>query len=286
MPAFRLASALGLVALLWGARAASQPTEGAPPAEPSAPVAAPAPAAAPGSAESACYPACREGFTCHQGQCVSLCNPPCPEGLECVEGKRCEPPLPGGRSPKVYEPPAPAVKPFERRNHALLGLHLGFPGPFERDGQEGDLGTTVGFNLRGDSPVASYVLLGPMLQLGAWSPDITPEPSNSYYLDLDFVLRFRAPLTTSKFNYQIWLGMPVGLTVNILGDHPPDVSGVGLGWNIGVLFGGAAHFSPKFGLFAEVGWLQHKFSHDGEVGPDYDFTLQQACLNLGIVLRN
>jgi hypothetical protein len=280
---------LGAVAWLGSAPAVAQPADSAAPAAPATSAAPsfdepPARGAAP--TPGACYPACRDGFTCHQGQCVSLCNPPCPEGLECMEGRRCEPPLPGAQRGKIYEPPPPPVKAFEQRNHALIGFHLGFPGSFERDATEGELGTTLGFNFRGDAPIATYVLLGPMFQVGAWTPDITPEPSASYYVDLDLVLRFRAPLTTSKFNYQIWLGMPVGLTVDILGDHPEATSGVGLGWNIGVLFGGAAHFSPKFGLFTELGWLQHRFSHSGEGVQDLDFKLQQWCFNVGIVVRN
>src|SRR5688500_8904462 len=70
-----------------------------------APATTPAPPApAPATArEAACFPACRDGFTCYQARCVSLCNPPCPEGLGCVEGKRCEPPLPTGRGDQVYE---------------------------------------------------------------------------------------------------------------------------------------------------------------------------------------
>jgi hypothetical protein len=220
---------------------------------------------------------------------VSLCNPPCPEGLACIEGRRCEqpstePPLPdhGG----VYEPPPPPVKAFENRSHTLLGFHLGLPGKLERDGAKQALATTLGFNLRADTPIAGYVLLGPMLQLGAWSPDVTPEPSNNYYVDLDLVLRLRAPLTTSKTNYQIWIGVPVGITVSALGDEIPNTPGVGLGWNIGAMFGGAAHFTPKLGAFAEVAWLQHKMSHEPEVGPDLDFELQQWCLNLGIAIKN
>lgn len=252
--------------------------------------ATPPPAATPATVAPAagdtCFPACREGFTCHQQRCISLCNPPCPEGLECAQGRRCEPPLPGGRPGKVYEPPAPPVKGFEERSHTLLAFHLGVPGSVEQDGQRGSLGSTLGFNLRGDAPIASYVLVGPMLQLGAWSPDVTPEPSSNYYVDLDLVLRLRVPITTTRFNYQAWLGMPIGLTVDVLGSDVPNVSGLGLGWNIGVLFGGAVHFTPKFGLFAEGGWLQHKLSHSAEVGQDLDFELQQWCLNLGIVVKN
>lgn len=273
----------GLANLLAAAPGASQEAAATVVAAPT--TAAPAaPSAAP--AQQTCFPACREGFTCHERRCISLCNPPCPEGLECVAGRRCEPPLPGARPGKVYEPPAPPVKAFEERSHTLLGFHLGLPGKVEQDGQRESLGSTLGFNVRGDAPIASYVLLGPMLQLGAWSPDVTPEPSNNYYVDLALLLRVRAPITTSRFNYQLWLGMPIGVTIDVLGGDIPNVSGLGLGWNIGVLGGAAVHFTPKFGLFAEVGWQQHKLSHSAEIGQDLDFELQQWCLNLGIVVKN
>jgi hypothetical protein len=231
----------------------------------------------------ACFPACREGFTCHQGQCVSLCNPACPAGLECVAGRRCEPPLPGAGS-RPYEPPPPPHKAFEELSHTLLGFHWGLPGSVNVDGRDGDADTTLGFNLRADSPIAKYVLLGPMLQLGSWRPTATPAASHRYYVDLDLVLRFRVPITTSKLNYQLWLGMPVGISGNI----PDDAANaeLGIGWNIGVLFGGALHFSPKFGLFAEVGWAQHRFQHSRDALPDLDLALRQPLLNLGIVFRN
>jgi hypothetical protein len=129
------------------------------------------------------------------------------------------------------------------------------------------------------------VLLGPMLQLGSWRPDVTPAASHNYYIDLDLVLRFRAPITTSKLNYQVWVGMPIGLSLDVLGSDAPE-SSLGIGWNVGVLFGGAVHFTPKFGLFGEVGWQQHRISHSQDPNPDLDFKLQQALLNLGIVVRN
>jgi hypothetical protein len=46
---------------------------------------------APPAAEPACFPACRSGFTCHEGQCVSLCNPPCAGGERCLASGECEP---------------------------------------------------------------------------------------------------------------------------------------------------------------------------------------------------
>ena len=201
-----------------------------------------------------------------------------------MDGRRCEPPK--GSAPPAYEPPPPPKKTFLENGHALLAFHYGFAGSLEKDGQEGgSSSSTLGFNLRSDSPVAGYVLLGPMLQMGAWNTS-EAQGDRSFYFDLDFVLRLRYPIMTPKFNYQVWVGMPVGLTIDVLGYDVNDVATVGLGWNIGVLFGGAVHLTPKFGLFAEGGWLQHRFSHSGGEVQDRDIALQQWILNLGIIVRN
>lgn len=61
---------------------------------------------------------------------------------------------------------------------------------------------------------------------------------------------------------------------------------IGLGWDIGVLFGGAVHLTSKFGLFAEVGWEQHRITHSNDTIADVDIKLQQALLNLGVIVRN
>ena len=243
----------------------------------------PAPAAAPTPVQ--CFPACREGFVCYQGRCISSCNPPCPHGEVCIEGRRCEVPLPGPAY-DPNEPLPPPVKPFETRSHGLLGFHLGFAGTVERDDVESDLVSTLGFNLRGDVPVERYLLLGAFFQFGAWRADIEPEPDRNYYIDIDFFLRGRIPIVTDSANFQIWGGVPIGLTLDILGEDAPGISGLGLGWNVGALFGGAIHFSPKFGLFAELGWMQHRMSHDAETGSDLDFRLGQWNTNLGFVFKN
>jgi hypothetical protein len=39
--------------------------------------------------EAACFPACRAGYLCHEGQCVSACNPPCAAGESCTAAGEC-----------------------------------------------------------------------------------------------------------------------------------------------------------------------------------------------------
>ncbi len=246
-----------------------------------------APSHGQGSAEAAapaCFPTCRDGFMCHEGRCISRCNPPCPAGLESIGGRRCEPPLPS-QPARPYEPPLPPSKDFAELSHALLGFHWGLPGSLGTDDRDGDSAHTLGFNLRADAPLAKYVLLGPLVQFGSWRPQAAR--SHDYYIDLDLLLRLRAPITTSRFNYQLWIGAPIGVSLNVLGaDAVSGAAKLGVGWNVGVLFGGAVHFSRKLGVFAEAGWQQHRLTHDRKTGPDLDFELQQPIVNLGLIVRN
>jgi hypothetical protein len=239
----------------------------------------PAPAAPSGAG---CFPPCREGFVCNAAQCVSWCNPPCPSDQVCFEGRRCDYPLPKVPGRAIYEPPVPLAKPFESRSFFMLGFHYGFPGSFEQSGLAAPLDSTIGFNLRGDAPIERYLLLGPLIQFGAWRPDVTPTAGHNYYIDVNFYLRGRIPITTPQANFQFWGGVPIGFTFDILGQGIPGVSDMGIGWTIGVLFGGAVHFTPNFGLFTEAGWIQHKISH----GQNVDFRLAQWELNLGFVFRD
>ncbi len=36
-----------------------------------------------------CLPSCRDGYLCHQGQCIAACNPPCAQGEQCVGEGQC-----------------------------------------------------------------------------------------------------------------------------------------------------------------------------------------------------
>jgi hypothetical protein len=165
----------------------------------------------------------------------------------------------------------------------MIGFHYGFSGNVNFPPGEIDLAPTLGVNLRGDVPIEKYLLLGPLFQFGAWRPASPGDPSYSYYVDVDLYVRGRLPITTSSTNFQIWAGVPVGLTFNMLGSGvAPNVSGAALGWNIGVLGGAAVHFSPKVGVFTEIGWLQHKFTHSGDPQSLY-VRVSQMNFNVGFV---
>jgi hypothetical protein len=276
----RVSRAVGLAvaALTLAASAARAQAPAEPPPLASSPLAAaPAPSGAP--AGSACFPACREGFICTaDARCVSLCNPPCPSDQVCVEGRRCDV---APSSAPIYEPPPPPRVTFAERSHSLLAFHYGFSSTVDVAGEDGPESSVLGVNVRTDMPVAKYFLVGPMLEFGVYDP--------AYYFDLDLTLRARIPIDAGAVQFQIWAGMPIGLTLSFLKDEfaasfRPDVDGFALGWNIGVLFGGAVHFSREFGLFTELGWQQHVMSHARGTG-SVELVLHPWIWNAGFVFR-
>jgi len=163
----------------------------------------------------------------------------------------------------------------------MLGFHYGFSGDLEGDPLTNPLASTYGVNLRGDVPIERYLVLGPLFQFSTWRADSDPAPSRSYAFDVDFYARARLPITVKSTNLQFWAGVPIGFTFEILGPTIPGVSEAGLGWNFGVLAGGAVQFTPKLGVFTELGWLQHKVTHEAE--PSLYLRLAQWVWNVGLV---
>lgn len=49
-----------------------------------------------------CVPSCRDGYLCHQSQCIAACNPPCAEGEQCVGEGQC---VAAAASPAAAPPP-------------------------------------------------------------------------------------------------------------------------------------------------------------------------------------
>jgi hypothetical protein len=124
-----------------------------------------------------------------------------------------------------------------------------------------------------------------LFQLGAWRPDVPNPPGRNYYFDIDFFVRGRVPITTDDIAFQVWLGVPVGLTLNFLsGDYQAQLDTFAFGYNYGFLLGGAVHFSKKFGMFVEVGWMTHRVSHDRvEASGSTDFEVSQSVANFGFI---
>ena len=48
-----------------------------------------------------CFPECRDGYLCHEGQCIESCNPPCKDGKVCTKGGQCAPDVAAAPSTKT-----------------------------------------------------------------------------------------------------------------------------------------------------------------------------------------
>ena len=166
---------------------------------------------------------------------------------------------------------------------------MGFAGSVEQNGVSRDLAATLGVNLRADIPVVRYLLVGPLIQFGAWRPQAlsgADAPSHNYYLDIDLFVRGRIPMELDKIGLSIWGGVPIGLTLDFLGnDTGAGLDGFGVGWNVGLMAGVGVHFTKKFGMFTEIGWMQHKMSHDNSSGGgSADFWMGQGVFNIGFII--
>lgn len=58
-----------------------------------------------------CFPPCRSGYLCHEGECIEACNPPCPEGERCTDEGECVPAPSAAPKPAPEPAPKPAPKP-------------------------------------------------------------------------------------------------------------------------------------------------------------------------------
>lgn len=165
---------------------------------------------------------------------------------------------------------------------------MGLGGNLHEDGANRNLVSTLGANLRTDIPVAKYVLLGPLFQLGAWRPDVPNPPDRNFYVDIDFFARARIPIPQDDVDFQVWLGIPIGLTLDFLGKgYHDELESFAFGWNFGFLAGGAVHFSKKFGMFVEAGWMSHRIGHDrNSAGGSVDIEVAQTVLNFGFIFGN
>ncbi len=100
----------------------AEPAPQAQPQPSAEPAPQPQPSTAPASqpplvplAQPECFPKCRAGYMCQQGQCVSLCNPPCASNETCTENGAC-----------ITKEAAPQQAVYQEEDSELRYRHTGF----------------------------------------------------------------------------------------------------------------------------------------------------------------
>jgi len=83
--------------------------------------------------DTACFPPCRSGYLCHNGECISRCNPPCPQDQKCTDSGECV--------PNTAPPARPSSTAAKSADSAWLVVRLVRGSVFE--GYEPELGVYV-----------------------------------------------------------------------------------------------------------------------------------------------
>ncbi|MFM2417773.1 MAG: hypothetical protein RL385_2496 [Pseudomonadota bacterium] len=157
------------------------------------------------------------------------------------------------------------------------GVWLGFAGNAHADAAfGGDLDTTLGGQLGMDWVTHRFVSLGFETRIGASKWERMHDRSK--LVDLDFKPRFR-PLAIGPF--ELYVAVPVGMTIPRLADVGDTNLNGKVGWNIGVGVGANLFLTRRFALNVEPNWLYHHFKVDG---PANDIALTQFSLMINGVI--
>jgi hypothetical protein len=160
---------------------------------------------------------------------------------------------------------------------------------------EDDLVVGYGGGAEIEFPVGRYITLGGGANLTAWQADIEDDDAKrNFVIDADFTPRFRIPLG-DRGRGALYLGVPVGLAINIPSDDYADaIEGLGgslsngVGLHVGGRVGGQVFVTERFGFVAEAGVDFRTMSHrlEGPLGGDERFMLNMVHFSgqLGILV--
>ena len=164
-------------------------------------------------------------------------------------------------------------------------LDVDVDGPLGGNLQLGDdLVTTFGFQLGADFVVHRFIAVGFEYRFGAFNTEGGDDNNNDRSKMFDFAFKPRGRYAFDNLPLEIYLTVPVGLTIPRLSSDVPGDLDERVGWNLGA-GGGATYFiGSRFGVNIEPIWLMHRFKVDGPLGVDGTYTTKQFNLLLNAVL--
>jgi len=219
-------------------------------------------------------------------------------------------PPPGAAPVQVSEgpPPAPAARPrypsvlIDAFFHVTGGGTLlvdidGVPTEAEEAaGLDLDAGAAVGGGARLHVTFVRFFGIGPMFRFTTQSPSsrsaelLLDSDARLTNFDLDVSLLGQFPFESGSVAFDVYLNLPIGLSVGVLNDRFFDEVNAGAGFNAGVTAGFRFWIAPRvFAAFVELGVLHRRTYHvlgdDLDVGgPSLDFSLPQTqfLLQMGL----
>ena len=216
------------------------------------------------------------------------------------------PPGPGDKTlvPVRAEPPPP-TRSYQWRHVVRAKIMLGAGGDMGMDQAGGaqiafrgrpsvsaPMHASAAFGLQYEYPIHRYILVGGLLGFGTWNNSFLNDSriERSWFVDVDVVARARYPLMDGKI--ELYVSLPLGLSVSPLDDKLGDLTGTdwstGIGWNIGLHAGVQWYFYRFLGAFFEFGWTYRGFGGRtterlGGLTGEYDWGTHQAALSFGVV---
>lgn len=164
-----------------------------------------------------------------------------------------------------------------------------------------DLELSYGGGLQYVHPLHEYFALGGLVGLRSWTSDDWDDANLDRNLLLDIAIMPEGRLPLNR-DVELYLAVPIGLALDFWGEDginagaggttvvATDVN-TGVGFGVAFLLGGRFVLADGFGLFAELGYQLHSFTHEGHVmvigidaDQDFDYDLGQVAINAGVFL--
>lgn len=143
------------------------------------------------------------------------------------------------------------------------------------------LDTSGVFGLRFTSPLATFLTLAGEIRFTRWSSDVSDDRNTLF--DFSVMPAGRYVFKLNHVELEPYVGVPLGLTVNLLETDPPGSLGRGsTGFHVGVVGGLTLQFPVGIGVFVEGGWMHHEAFAKDDGNTHYRLILNQAVLNVGV----
>jgi hypothetical protein len=186
------------------------------------------------------------------------------------------------------------------RPRVALRPMFGFGGTarIDRVTENPDLATSYGGAIEIEVPLAPFFSLGGELALLAWTTDGDGQEfdlDRNLLTSISLVPRLRLPFEGDHVHGAMYLGVPVGVSINAMDDtFDPFMNitgadlGTGVGYNVGARVGAQVFFTPRIGLTAELEYRYHAFRHNVNGGilvdnSNIDMSIHQLVLQTGVV---
>ena len=152
---------------------------------------------------------------------------------------------------------------------------------------EGDANPSIGFDVRGEVPVADFLVIGGWFELLTLQSDVmNAQREATFGIDGYVRARWVFELGDGSFFLEPYVLLPIGFTGAVVDDDDGSGDDLWPGWNTGV-FGGAQFLSAMgLGGYLELGWrhgeIYQTFPIAG-VDTDWSIVLNELALNVGVV---